>query len=125
MSSNDAVSPTVRVRTPSMPRKLSPSSGENEIRLRCGLRPTSPQAAAGIRVEPPPSLADAIGTMPEATAVAEPPDEPPETRVGSHGLRVGPKRRVFVQGRIPYSGMVVEPITMNPAARRRRTMLWL
>jgi len=37
-----------------------------------------PQHDAGMRIEPPPSLACAIGTMPEATAPALPPDEPPE-----------------------------------------------
>ena len=62
-----------------------------------------------MRVEPPPSLACAIGTMPAATAVAEPPEEPPLVRVGSHGLRVGPKRLVLVHGRMPHSGSVVDP----------------
>ena len=118
------MSAIVWVRTPSIARKLWPISGANEIRLRCGLRPTSPQHAAGIRVEPPPSLAWAIGTIPAATAAAEPPDEPPVVRSGSHGLRVGPKRFVFVQGRIPHSGSVVLPTTTKPAARSRRTTLW-
>src|SRR4029077_14734677 len=96
----------------------------SEMRLRWGLRPTRPQHAAGMRVEPPPSLACAIGTMPAATAVAEPPDEPPDVRAGSQGLRVAPNRFVFVHGRIPHSGSVVEPTTMNPAARSRRVTLW-
>ena len=38
--------------------------------------------AAGIRIEPPPSLALAAGPMPVATAAAAPPDEPPRLRVG-------------------------------------------
>ena len=42
-----------------------------------GLMPTSPQQAAGMRIEPMPSLPCAIGTVPDATAAAEPPDEPP------------------------------------------------
>ena len=62
-----------------------------------------------MRVEPPPSVAWASGTMPAATAVAEPPEEPPGVRVGSHGLRVGPKRAVSVTGRMPHSGRVVDP----------------
>ena len=41
-----------------------PSSGAGEIRPRLGFRPTSPQQAAGIRIEPPPSLPWATGTMP-------------------------------------------------------------
>jgi hypothetical protein len=68
----------------------SPKSGASETRPRDGLRPTRPQALAGIRIEPPPSLAWAIGTMPAATAAAEPPLDPPVERFVSHGLRVGP-----------------------------------
>ena len=41
-----------------------------------------------MRVEPPPSLAWATGTISAATADAEPPEEPPDVRAGSHGLRV-------------------------------------
>ncbi len=43
-----------------------------------------------MRIEPPPSLACAIGTIPAATAAAEPPLEPPAVRPVSQGLRVGP-----------------------------------
>ena len=39
--------------------------------------PTTPQRAAGMRMEPPPSTDSAAGTMPEATATAEPDEEPP------------------------------------------------
>jgi hypothetical protein len=46
-------------------------------RPREGLKPNRPQQAAGMRIEPPPSLAWAIGTTPEAVAAAAPPDEPP------------------------------------------------
>ena len=77
-----------------------------------------------MRSEPPPSLPWAIGTMPAATAAAEPPDEPPGVRSRSHGLRAGPKRRGSVTGRIPHSGSVVVPTMTKPAARRRRTTLW-
>jgi hypothetical protein len=45
-----------------------------------------------MRAEPPPSVASAIVSIPLATAAAEPPDEPPELRSRSHGLRVGPNR---------------------------------
>jgi hypothetical protein len=77
-----------------------------------------------MRIEPPPSLPWAIGTMPAATAVPEPPDEPPLVRAGSHGLRVGPKRLVLVHGRIPHSGSVVVPTITKPASLNRRTTLW-
>ena len=49
-----------------------------------------PQSAAGCLIEPPVSEPSAHGASPPATAAAEPPEEPPGTRVGSHGLRVGP-----------------------------------
>ena len=42
-----------------------------------GFKPTKPHMAAGMRIEPPPSLALAAGTIPEATAAAAPPEEPP------------------------------------------------
>ena len=64
------MSATVRVSTPSIPSEESPSSGAAEIRPRAGFRPTSPQQAAGIRIEPPPSLPCATGTIPDATAAA-------------------------------------------------------
>ena len=53
-----------------------------------GLSPTRPQQAAGMRIEPSPSLPCAIGTSPAATAAADPPDDPPGVRSTSHGLRV-------------------------------------
>ncbi len=55
-----------------------------------GLTPTTPQSAAGCRTEPPVSEPRATRTMPAATAAADPPDEPPGTRSGATGLRVGP-----------------------------------
>ena len=83
--------------------------------------PTSPQAAAGIRIEPPPSDAVAAATSPAATAAADPPEEPPVVRDGSHGLRVTPLAVVAVQGKIMSSGTFVIPTGIAPAARRRRT----
>ena len=59
------------------------------LRPRVGLSPTSPQQAAGARIEPKPSVACAMGSMRAPTAAAAPPHEPPEMRVRSHGLRVG------------------------------------
>ena len=43
-----------------------------------------------MRIEPPPSLACAIGTIPAATAAAEPPLDPPVEWSVSQGLRAGP-----------------------------------
>jgi hypothetical protein len=77
-----------------------------------------------MRTEPPPSLPWATGTIPEATAAAAPPDEPPGVRSRSQGLRVGPNKRASLVGRIPYSGSVVVPTITKPASFRRRVMLW-
>jgi hypothetical protein len=120
-SSMAAQSPTVRVSAPSVDRKCSPRSGALEIRPRDTFRPTRPVQAAGIRIEPPPSLPCATGTVPDATAALEPPDEPPGVRSVSHGLRVGPLRRGSVTGRIPNSGVLTLPISTKPASRKRLT----
>ncbi len=69
---------------------LSPTSGPSLVRWRVGFSPTSPLMLAGIRIEPPPSLAWATGTMPDATAAPEPPDDPPGVWSVFHGLRVAP-----------------------------------
>ena len=59
--------------------------------------------------------------MPDATAAADPPEEPPGVRVGSHGLRVTPLAALAVHGKIISSGTFVIPIGIAPAARSRRT----
>ena len=50
-----------------------------------GLRPTMPQQAAGIRIEPAESVPSAASARPAASAAAEPPLEPPATRPGRAG----------------------------------------
>ena len=55
-----------------------------------GFNPTIPQSDAGWRIEPPVSVPIAQGASPAATAAALPPDEPPGTRVLSHGFKTGP-----------------------------------
>ena len=72
-------------------------------------------------MEPPPSLAPATGTMPAATAAAEPPEEPPGVRVGSQGLRAGPQACGSVTFLAPNSGVLVLPKMTSPASRQRRT----
>jgi amidase len=47
------------------------------VRFMEGFNPTTPQQDAGTRIDPPPSLAEAMATMPDATAAADPPLEPP------------------------------------------------
>src|SRR5256885_12284502 len=98
------------------PPQPSPASGAIDTRPRVGLRPKRPHAEAGIRIEPPPSVAWAIGSMPAATAAAAPPLEPPALWPRLHGLRVGPNSRGSVEGAMPLSG-VVDFATMTRTAR--------
>src|SRR5579871_64446 len=59
------------------------------ISPKVGLSPLTPQAAAGMRIEPPVSVPSAPRTSPLATAAAEPPLLPPGTWLVFQGLRVG------------------------------------
>ena len=74
-----------------------------------------------MRIDPPRSLPSARATIPQATAAALPPDDPPAESRGFHGLRVAPKRRFSVTGRSPSSGVFVFPTTIAPDWRSRRT----
>src|SRR5579875_4100491 len=85
------------------PPMMSPRSGPRGLRALVGLKPKIPQHEAGIRMEPPPSFACAAGTIPAATAAAEPPLEPPVVRSRFQGFRVAPNRRGSVVGTIPNS----------------------
>ena len=70
-----------------------------------------------MRIDPPPSLAWAIGTTPAATRAAEPPLDPPTERAVSHGFRVAPKRDDSVLAVSPNSGRVVLAMGSRPRAR--------
>ena len=73
-----------------------------------------------MRMEPPPSLPCATATMPDATAAAEPPLEPPAERPRLHGLRVGPwLRTASVVGAMQSSGTLVRANAINPAWSKR------
>ena len=56
-----------------------------------GLCPATPQKAAGIRIDPPTSDPMPRATAPVATRAPSPPDEPPDVRARSQGLRVRPQ----------------------------------
>ncbi len=81
---------TDRATTCCTDRPLSSPSGPRVVRPRDGFRPTSPHIDDGIRMEPPPSLAWATATIPDATAAELPPLEPPGDLDRSHGLRHAP-----------------------------------
>ena len=65
-----------------------PSSGTSPY---VGLKPTIPQHAAGMRIEPPESVPSAASASPAASAAAVPPLEPPATRPGATGFGTVPK----------------------------------
>jgi hypothetical protein len=72
-----------------------------------------------MRIEPPPSVPSATGTSPAATAAALPPDEPPELREVSTGLRVGPNSGLSHVPRKPITGALVLPRMIAPARSMR------
>jgi IstB-like ATP binding protein len=104
---------------PSVTRSRSEGVGHRATTPLDGLKPTRPQSAAGMRTEPPASVRVAIGTIPAATAAAEPPLEPPGDQSTAHGFRVGPKTRLSVCPSKANSGTLALPSTMAPAALSR------
>ncbi len=109
------MSRTVRLTQSSTDSAVSSRIGPSVILPWLGFRPTSPQHEAGMRMEPPPSLACANGTMPLATAAAAPPLDPPGERLVSHGLWVAPQASGSVVGTLPSSGLLVRPAITKPA----------
>src|SRR5689334_12034863 len=122
-SSSAALSRTDRVSACSTaaPAATSPYSGPSGLRARVGLRANSPHADAGYRSEPPRSLPWANGTMPAATAAADPPLDPLVDSRVSQGLRVAPNSAGSHAGAMPNSGVLVLPSTTRPALRSRMT----
>src|SRR5690606_36857571 len=86
-------------------------------RPKCALMPTLPVNAAGIRIEPPPSVPSASGPRPATRAATAPPDEPPGVQSSRQGLRVIPVSAESVEPRQPNSGVVVLPSNTAPASR--------
>src|SRR5438093_6864412 len=101
---------------------VAPAAGYIGTRPKVGLRPTSPQKLAGMRIEPAPSEPSANGASPAATAAAPPPVDPPGVRVRSQGLRDSPNNGLSVEPRQANSGRLVRPTKIAPAARRRATL---
>ena len=95
--------------------------GPRGIRPKVPFIPKRPVKPAGIRIDPPPSPPEAMGTRPPATAAAEPPEDPPGVLPCCHGLCVAPWRLVRVQLMPPNSDAVVKPTSTAPAARSRAT----
>ena len=80
-----------------------------------GLHATSPQYAAGMRMEPPASVPTCNGPKHAAPAAPAPEEEPPGVRARFHGLR-GVPIGLRVRG-TPYT--VVSEHRSSPAAQLR------
>ena len=65
-----------------------------------------PQNAAGMRIEAPKSVPWASGSIPEATATAEPPDDPAGDSARFQGLRVAPNTGLTVLAPVANSGVL-------------------
>ena len=68
--------------------------------------PTTPHLAAGMRSEPPMSEPVQSASMSQASATAEPPEEPPALSWGLKGLPVAPQTALRVLAPAPNSGCV-------------------
>src|SRR5580704_11498039 len=85
--------------------------------------PTMPQKPAGWRIEPPVSVPVAASAARDATAAAEPPDEPPGTsgRLSPrrrHGFSTAPKAQVALAEPIANSSMFTLPSITAPSRQR-------
>src|SRR3989441_3116264 len=83
-SSTSAASRTVRVMGPTWDTRAKPLGNPRPSGTRPydGLKPYTPQNAAGVRNQPPPPRASARGAPPPATPTAAPPPQPPRVGAG-------------------------------------------
>ena len=121
--SSSAASDTVRAIGPSWFIVSQPCTawGQEGTRPNWGFRPATPQRAAGILIEPPPSLPTASGDSPAASPAAAPPLEPPTVFFLSQGFQVGPNTELSVTATSPNSGTLVLPSITPPASLIRST----
>ncbi len=75
---------------PHVDRSIQSGIGSRPITPFVGFRPASPQNAAGILIEPPPSVAVAIAAIPAASAAPDPPLDPPGDQSVPQGFTVVP-----------------------------------
>src|SRR5699024_10170405 len=80
------------------------------------LKPTTPQAAAGTRSEPPPSEPCAARSKPRATCTAAPPEDPPGVAPGCSGLTGCGISTGSVSTRRPSSGVADFPTISAPCS---------
>src|SRR6516164_3844641 len=92
-----------------------------ETRPNVVFSPTTPQHAAGIRMEPPVSVPNETSASPIATATAEPLEDPPGSRRGSFGFTGVPAQWFTPFGDQPSSVRLVLPTMRAPASRADAT----
>src|SRR5438132_3841231 len=95
--------------------------GKTGTRPNWALIPNSPVRAAGMRIDPPPSVPSANGVTPAATLAAAPQLEPPGVLPRCQGLRVMPVSGLSPTALHPNSLVVVLPTMHAPLARSRST----
>ena len=83
--------------------------------------PVMPVKLAGWRIEPPVSVPVAAGIRRAATAAAEPPDEPPGTRLRSHGFFTGAYAEFSLPEPIANSSQFSLPSVTAPAVPKCAT----
>src|ERR1700722_10608359 len=121
-SSISAASSAVRASGPwTWPGSQASGIGRFGVNPGVGRMPTMPQNDAGIRIEQPKSVPCASGTIPVATATADPPEDPAGLSAGFQGFRVTPNTSLKVLAPAANSGVLVLPSTKAPATFRRRT----
>jgi hypothetical protein len=121
-SSRSAQSRTRRASGPTTSR-LSARGNTPSIGTRpnVGRTPTMPLQAAGTRIEPLVSVPSAASAIPDATATAEPLDEPPGECACDQALRTSPKRMFWPEVPAANSFRLVLPSITAPAAASRST----
>ncbi len=106
---------TVRLNGPQSVSDQQPGSIPSlEISPCVGFSPTTPQYAAGSRIDPPLSVPIAATTQPAATEAADPPLDPPASHSGLIGFLTSPMASSSPQ---QNSFMFVFPTRMAPRSR--------
>ena len=95
--------------------------GKAGTRARVGFRPKQPVKAAGMRIEPPPSVPSCKAPMPSTAEATAPAEDPPVVMRVSQGLRVKPVSGLSLVAFQPYSGIAVLPSTTAPCSLSRAT----
>ena len=92
-----------------------------ETRPYVGLNPTTPQSAAGCRIDPPVSVPSEYGTEPAATVGGAAAAAPARNPLDVPGVGDGPYAEFSVDDPIANSSQLVLPMHTAPASNSRCT----